>query len=407
MLRPSRAAALVAANLSLAALAACSEPRSRTAAAAAPSPADPQPAPAPADPQAAYLAARRAEVAAMPDPPAALPRSSGTRQELAYMIELGEKLLRETNTHPLTAPYVAASGLTCSSCHLDAGRKKAIASTFIGAAASFPAFNDRDGGVITLQDRVNGCFMRSMNGTRLPENSEALLAIVSYINWLSQGFPLQPNPDRAVSSLNRSFPNPAIKAMALAGKAVAANGASIYDSRCAPCHGVHGEGIVGAPPVWGERAYNKGAGMANDVQAGSWIQFNMPPAEELTLTDQEALDVAAFVNAQPHPTFLEAEHLPDGGGGYGGPEIVYHYGASFTAEQLAVRVPSGPTAGPAPDGAALYAARCAACHGALAASAVRGRTAAQISAAIAGLGSMAGLKDLSGAQLEAIAAALR
>lgn len=402
MPRPSRSAALLAAMLSLAA---CSESGSRAPASAAP--ADPPPAPAPADPQAAYLAARRAEVAAMPDAPSALPRSSGARQELAYMIELGERLLRETNTHPLTAPYVPASGLTCSSCHLDAGKKKAIASTFIGAAASFPAFNDRDGGVITLQDRVNGCFMRSMNGMRLPENSEALLAIVSYINWLSQGFPLQPDPDRAVSSLNRSFPNPAIKAMALAGKAVAANGASIYDSRCAPCHGVHGEGLVGSPPVWGERAYNKGAGMANNVQAGSWIQFNMPPAEELTLTDQEALDVAAFVNAQPHPAFVEADHLPDGGAGYGGPEIVYHYGASLTAEQVAARVPSGPTADPALDGAALYAGRCASCHGALAASAVRGRTAAQISAAIAGLASMASLKDLSAAQVEAIAAALR
>lgn len=378
---------------------------SRTAAPPAP-PAPPPPPPATvSDPQAEYLAARRAEIAAMPSPPTALPSSTGARQELAYMIQLGETLLRETNTHPLTAPYMPASGLTCSSCHLDAGKKKAIASTFIGAAAAFPAFNDRDGGVITLQDRVNSCFMRSMNGVRLPENSEALLAIVSYIGWLSQGFPIELNPDRAVSSLNRSFPNPSIKAMSLAGKAVPSSGAAIYAGRCGACHGADGDGVGSAPPVWGARAYNKGAGMANNVQAGSWIQFNMPPGEELTLTDQEALDVAAFVNAQPHPAFVEAEHLPGGGAGYGGAEIVYHYGKSLTPEQIATRVPAQPA--DSPDGSALYQARCAGCHGALASSAVRGRTATQIAAAISGVPSMASLADLTAAEVDAIAMALR
>ncbi|ABS26691.1 c-type cytochrome [Anaeromyxobacter sp. Fw109-5] len=334
-----RAAAMLVAVLLFAA---CSDASSTRTIEPPPSPPPPPPSAEPppsADPQAEYLAARKAEVAAMPDAPTVLPRSSGARQELAYMIQLGERLLRETNTHPLTAPYMPASGLTCSSCHLDAGKKKAIASTFIGAAASFPAFNDRDGGVITLQDRVNSCFMRSMNGVRLPENSEALLAIVSYINWLSQGFPVQPNPDRAVSTLNQSFPNPNIKAMALAGKAVPSNGAAVYAGRCAACHSEDGEGVAGSPPVWGARAYNKGAGMANNVQAGSWIQFNMPPGAELTLSDQDALDVAAFVNAQPHAAFVEAEHLPSGGTVYGGPEIVYHYGASLTPEQIAARVP--------------------------------------------------------------------
>ena len=385
-------------------LAACSDSRS---ASPSPPPAEPPPAePPPAsDPQAEYLAARKAEVAAMPDPPAALPQSTGTRQELAYMIQLGEKLLRETNTHPLTAPYMPQSGLTCSSCHLDAGRKKAIASTFIGAAASFPAFNDRDGGVITLQDRVNSCFMRSMNGMRMPENSEALLAIVSYIAWLSSDFPMNPNPDRAVSRLNLSFPNPSIKAKVGAAQFSASAGASIYAAKCQSCHAADGAGTPAGPPVWGARSYNKGAGMANNTQAGSWIQFNMPPGEEFTLSDQDAVDVAAFVNAQARPAFVKSEHLPSAGANYGGPEIVLHYGLSLTPEQIATRVPAAP--GEGPDGAALYGSKCASCHQPLATSTKKGRTAEQISAAIGSVASMSSLSTLTAAEVQAIAAALQ
>jgi thiosulfate dehydrogenase len=395
LLARRRALGVVAAALTLAA---CSETRD-----AAPVPTD-EPT-TPLDAQAAYLAARKAEVAAMPDPPAGVPQSTGTRQEMAYMIQLGEKLLRETNTHPLTAPYMPESGLTCSSCHRDAGRKKAIASTFIGAAASFPAFNDRDGGVVTLQDRVNSCFMRSMNGVRLPENSEALLAIVSYISWLSRDFPVNPNPDRAVSTLNLSFPNPSIRAKVNAGAAVASAGAATYVSRCQSCHGEDGDGSGSAPPVWGGRSYNKGAGLANNIQGGSWIQFNMPPGEEFTLTDQEAVDVAAFINSQPRPAFVKAEHLPNAGVNYGGPEIVLHYGLSLTPEQIATRVPT--SGADTPDGAALYGATCSGCHGPLATSTKKGRTAAQISAAIASVPTMSSLSMLTSAEIEAVADALQ
>jgi large repetitive protein len=60
-----------------------------------------------------------------------------------------------------------------------------------------------------------------------------------------------------------------------------------------------------------------------------------------------------------------------------------------------------------PDGAALYASKCASCHGALATSAKKGRTAAQIQAAIGGVGSMSSLSTLSAAQVQAIATALQ
>jgi mono/diheme cytochrome c family protein len=55
---------------------------------------------------------------------------------------------------------------------------------------------------------------------------------------------------------------------------------------------------------------------------------------------------------------------------------------------------------PAPDGAALYTANCSRCHGALASSDVRARTAAQITSA--GM-----TRGLPAAQIEAIADALK
>jgi mono/diheme cytochrome c family protein len=65
------------------------------------------------------------------------------------------------------------------------------------------------------------------------------------------------------------------------------------------------------------------------------------------------------------------------------------------------------TAAPVIDGAALYATNCAGCHGALATSSKRGRTAAQTQAAINGnVGGMGFLSFLTPAQVAAIATAL-
>jgi hypothetical protein len=58
------------------------------------------------------------------------------------------------------------------------------------------------------------------------------------------------------------------------------------------------------------------------------------------------------------------------------------------------------------DGAALYTQNCALCHGALASSVKKGKTAAQITGAIATIPMMAGLSTLTAAQIQAISTAL-
>ena len=61
---------------------------------------------------------------------------------------------------------------------------------------------------------------------------------------------------------------------------------------------------------------------------------------------------------------------------------------------------------PTLDGAVLYATYCAGCHGPLATSTKRGKTAAEISAAIGSVPAMSGLSSLTKEQIAAIASAL-
>ncbi|NJL16834.1 MAG: c-type cytochrome [Nitrospira sp.] len=40
------------------------------------------------------------------------------------------------------------------------------------------------------------------------------------------------------------------------------NGRKVFEQKCVFCHGSDGQGTMAAPPVWGPRSYNIGAGMA-------------------------------------------------------------------------------------------------------------------------------------------------
>ncbi|XOV08187.1 c-type cytochrome [Campylobacter jejuni] len=43
---------------------------------------------------------------------------------------------------------------------------------------------------MTLADRINGCFERSMNGKRMPSDAPEMKAMLTYMQWLSQGVPV-------------------------------------------------------------------------------------------------------------------------------------------------------------------------------------------------------------------------
>lgn len=217
------------------------------------------------------------------------------------VIRLGRDLVSDTAEHPLTKPYVR-NALNCTSCHLNNGTHPKAA-TFIGVATAYPAWSPREQRVITLEDRVLNCFMRSCNGIRPPLGSRPSVAITAYITWLSTDLPIQMNAAKPLGPK-------AVDTLAIdAGRKDTQRGQALYADRCALCHGDDGAGDADSPPVWGEMSYNDGAGLSGDLKLASWLKVAMPP-DETDLSDQEALDIASYVNSKPRPKFNLSDHLP-------------------------------------------------------------------------------------------------
>lgn len=263
--------------------------------------------------------------------------------KLGKMVKLGEEILLHTNTHPLTKDFVG-NKLTCANCHLSGADGKPGSSmgmsTLIGTATIFPAYSGREKTVLTLQDRSNNCFMRSMNGKRLIVDSEASIAIASYITWLSTGLPIQMNDRYPIGPYNiEKFVQGGEKFALIQFDATHQNylnGQSIYEKKCARCHGIDGAGKEEKPPLWGKDAngqwlsYNTGASMSELDKGAVWIQLNMPLGEGGTLSDQETADVTLYINAQERADFdLKKSLLPK--------EEMGHYNATVFEEHQSVR----------------------------------------------------------------------
>lgn len=210
---------------------------------------------------------------------------------LGAAIIRGRALLNHTRD---SMPQFVGNRLACTSCH-PANGTQANAIPWVGVYARFPQYRARNAAVLTIEDRINGCFLRSMNGTAPPAGSQDVKDMVAYLAWLSRGVP------QGARVEGQGLP----KFKPLHGDTVA--GRTLYAAECARCHNADGSGGVG-PPLWGDGSYNIGAGMARIRTAGSFIRHNMPFDKPGTLTDEQAANVAAFINAQPRPDFPGKEH---------------------------------------------------------------------------------------------------
>lgn len=206
-------------------------------------------------------------------------------------------------------PQTSSNRLACTNCHLNAGTQDGAAS-FMGITNRYPKFSGRDGKISDLADRINGCMERSMNGVILEKEGTQMQAILAYINWLDNNY--------------ITFQNHKVGFIPIKTPKRAANlkkGSEIYTRECALCHGKNGEGTVVAdqyqyPPLWGSAAYNDGAGMNRVLTAAAFIRSNMPYLEaswqQPKLTDQEAFDVAGYINSQNRPKMAKtAQDYPD------------------------------------------------------------------------------------------------
>jgi thiosulfate dehydrogenase len=198
------------------------------------------------------------------------------------------------------AKRFSGNNLTCQNCHLKAGTQ-AYSMPLTGVWGQFPQYRGREGEVGTLEERINGCMERSMNGRVLPLDGPEMKAYLAYMKWLSTGIPDGAKLTGA-GTMNVKEPDRA---------ADLGHGGQVYAQVCAACHGKDGLGQRAAtgngyqfPPLWGPDSYNDGAGMTRVLNAAAFVQHNMPLGTTFdapVLTDADAYDVAGYINSKERP----------------------------------------------------------------------------------------------------------
>jgi thiosulfate dehydrogenase len=242
--------------------------------------------------QAAQAAPAPTAAAIVPAAFAPPPESAMPGGDYGKVIRLGEQVFMQTGKY---AGRYVGNDLNCASCHLDAGRKPDSAPMW-ASFIHYPAFRTKTGKVDTLASRIQGCFQFSMNGKAPPQDDEIMTALQTYAFWLAKGAPVgAPVPGSGYPKLKK----PAQPADYLRGE-------KVYAQNCALCHGADGLGQRAGdhqvfPPLWGPRSFNWGAGMHQLGNAAGFIQANMPLGKGGTLSEQDAWDVAMFMNSHERP----------------------------------------------------------------------------------------------------------
>lgn len=232
--------------------------------------------------------------------------------EEGSMIKYGRSLIANTSVYfgPKGIVSKGGNGMNCQNCHLDAGTKP-WGNNYSAVFSTYPRFRERSGSFETIPKRVNDCLQRSLNGHPIDSASKEMKAIISYLKWLGQHVPKGEKPKGAgitdLSFLNRA--------------ADPVKGKAIYVQTCVRCHGADGLGTFDSsgvgylyPPLWGPNSYTTAAGLFRLSRFAGYVKDNMPfGADHHTtqLSDEEAWDVAAFVNSQPRPIKVFKEDWPN------------------------------------------------------------------------------------------------
>lgn len=205
--------------------------------------------------------------------------------------EYGKRLMAAT---PEYLGQFIPNRLACGSCHINAGAEPGALS-LVNAARDVPR----------LEDRINQCVAQNMNGRALPENSDEMKAMAAWLRFLGDEYAAMGASQRK-SHDPAAFRKPARAADAKAGE-------GLFEKRCADCHGKDGAGLLAArdakqgylfPPLWGMESWGDASEMAHAATAARFIKAKMPLGRA-DLTDDEAWDVAAYVELKPRPHFAK------------------------------------------------------------------------------------------------------
>lgn len=222
------------------------------------------------------------------------------------LIRYGALLL--TDTYAQLGPGVkdekmrfSGNTLNCTNCHLDNGTKQ-FGLPWMGVSQAYPQYRGREDKVQGLEERINGCFERSMNGKALAADSREMKAMVAYVNWLSKDMP---KDIFGLGTPKYEGPN---------RKADKRKGEEAYNRFCMSCHGEKGDGHQSmsaggsgsyvAPALWGANSYNNGAGMNRLLTTAAFIHSNMPLGTQWNhpaITNENAYDVAAYLSSKERP----------------------------------------------------------------------------------------------------------
>lgn len=223
-------------------------------------------------------------------------------EDAAELIQYGRDLIARTADYlgPEGIVKPISNGMNCQNCHLDAGTKP-FGNNYLAVASTYPKFRARSGTAETIYKRINDCFQRSLNGQALDSTSHEMKAIEAYIKWLGQAVPKGKTP-KGTGLLKLKF---------LDRPANPDSGRVVFISKCQSCHGVDGQGLPMPegngrryPPLWGNGSFNEAAGLYRISNFAGYVKANMPLGatyQNPQLTDAEAWDVAAFINAQSRP----------------------------------------------------------------------------------------------------------
>lgn len=250
-----------------------------------------------------WLTSERVEetAAAATDIAAFIPPDPGAIPDDEFGAAVRRGMAIFTNTGTNAAAHVG-NGLSCSNCHLDAGRQP-LSAPMWAAWVAYPKYRSKNGKINTMEDRIMGCFNYSMNaqgspsGVAPPRGDAIYSDLQTYMYWLATDAPT--NTAMAGAGFGK-VPKPE-------GGYDLARGAGVYAETCAVCHGETGGGqkdLNGRyvfPPLWGPDSFNWGAGMARIDTAAAFIKHNMPLSQPDLLSDQQTWDVAAFLDSHERP----------------------------------------------------------------------------------------------------------
>lgn len=207
----------------------------------------------------------------------------------------------EKNIGPKSKLKISKNEVNCIACHMDndgnglPGTKKYVL-PFLNALNNYPRLDIETMKIISLEDRIRG--MAGTDSKYFPNDSKEMKAIIAYFKWLKKSYGIKDDiklEGEFFAKIN--FPN---------RPADPVKGKQLYIEKCAACHGEDGLGVKNSDYEKGGGhlypsllIYPDGGHMSMIPFLARFLKSAMPfgaSYENPILSDEEAVDIAAYVN---------------------------------------------------------------------------------------------------------------